>query len=140
MRMLPSVSRARKYQFAPDACFALRYARASCLRIPSALANRRVRISVSYPTLISSVANDIGSLRIMEGATVLQNVNTIILSAVSGLTGGTFAFVLVPTAGSHTYKFNCIRAAGSGTETFQTNASSNIQIIAEDLGPSAAPA
>lgn len=104
-------------------------------------ANRRLRVSVGYPVLISTVANDIASLRIMEGATVLQSINSIKVDSVSGLTGGMFAYVIdSPTSGSHTYKFNCVRVVGTGTVSFGTGAGQYIWIQTEDVGPTAAPA
>lgn len=101
-------------------------------------ANRRVRITASG-MLQSTVTTDQGELHIREGGTTLKQMN---IPALGGAAAGVeFSAVVVPTAGSHTYKVSAARGFG-GSGNVSTIASSTYPnfILVEDIGPAGAPA
>lgn len=80
--------------------------------VPTLNTGQKIRVSAHVHFSVG-VANDTMSIRINEGATVLQTENI--------TTGGEGtakpSVVLTPTAASHTYKIQAARGSGSGTET-----------------------
>jgi hypothetical protein len=82
--------------------------------------------------MLSSVATDEVQLRILEDGTTKET-DSRITNSVSG--GNTFlpTVILTPTAGTHTYKLNAVRAAGSGNVTAYANAGDPGFILVEDI-------
>lgn len=96
---------------------------------------RRLKITFSFRSINGSVANDIFSLRIKEGATILHESNWQTTLAVNGVGGGNIvAIVDSPTAASHTYKATITRVSGTGTATIEQVAGAPIVILVEDIG------
>ena len=82
-------------------------------------AGKKIKITVSFSGFSTTVANDIFTTKISEGATTLTSVSNIIDQSGVGVNGGTREIVLKPSSGLHTYKIVAIRAVGSGTGTFR---------------------
>jgi hypothetical protein len=103
-------------------------------------AGRAVKLTLSIRSITASVANDIYSVRIKEGATQLMEQNFRGIAAAVGSDGMTLTVTLdasynPPSAGSHSYKATIVRAAGTGTATIQGAAGRPIQFTVEDVGP-----
>jgi len=94
---------------------------------------RRIRISAFTPALVSTVATDEGEIHIMEGATELSHVDLQQIGQAGG-GGGTCSVVLTPTVGSHTYKVQAVRGAGTGSITWSAAATYPSYILVEDIG------
>jgi hypothetical protein len=93
---------------------------------------RRLRVS-AFGWLSGVAVGNLGQLRIMEGATVLQ-IGQAYLAAAGG-PGQVSCPVFwegVPSSGSHTYKLNV--TASSGTITGIAAATSPATLIVEDIG------
>ena len=80
--------------------------------IPTLNTGQKIKVSAHVHFSVG-VANDTMSVRINEGATVLQTEN--ITSGGEGTAKP--SVILTPTAGSHTYKIQAARGSGTGTET-----------------------
>ena len=93
--------------------------------------SRRLRIS-GRVLISSSVDGDIASLAAMEGATTL---NTSQSRMSASATMVVIEAVVTPTAGSHTYKLQAARAAGTGSLSTLASATAAAFIAVEDLGP-----
>jgi len=102
-------------------------------------AGRAIRLTLSIRSITASVANDIYSVRIKEGATQLMEQNFRAVAAAVGSDGMTLTVTLdssynAPSAGSHSYKATIVRAAGTGTATIQGAAGRPIQFTVDDVG------
>src|SRR5205807_9649308 len=96
------------------------------------VAGRRIRITASG-AFFDTVATDALEMDIREGATVLQFA-IILPAAASTNTTIEKSVVLTPTAGSHTYKVTCLRAAGTGAVTFNAATTLPAFLLVEDIG------
>lgn len=95
-------------------------------------ASRRIKISALAP-FSSTAASDTVRLFINEGATVLQQAD-ILMSPTTGRTTTGVAFVeITPTSGSHTYKLQASRVAGSGTVTMNALTTAPATILVEAI-------
>jgi len=92
---------------------------------------RRIRIT-SEVSITGTVANDVGTLNIKEGATFIQVRDVIVPIASNAVLVA--SIVLTPTAGSHTYKLSAQRSAGTGTLTVTAGATRPAFIYVEDVG------
>lgn len=93
-----------------------------------------IKITVIVPQVSSTVTGDRVHVSIMEGSTVLQRYY---IGMPANGWGGTLMaisntpFFSTPSAGSHTYKVNCVRDVGTGTITWfadNVNAPSILEI------------
>lgn len=93
--------------------------------------SRRIKITAAvYP--VSTVANDIVTVKIAESATILQTRSVSL--PVSGANGELTAIcVLTPSVGAHTYKLRMVRVTGSVTSS--AGATFPAFLLVEDLGP-----
>lgn len=96
------------------------------------VAGRRIRIT-GQTLLGSSVADDVASLNIQEGATILQIANVLCRPISTGFVANT-SVVVQPGAGSHTYKLTGVRASGTGNITSFAGATFPAYILVEDIG------
>ncbi len=97
---------------------------------------RRWRIVFQCRGLQGSIANDTYTLRIKEGATVL---NDFAWNPIVGGGSTTFglrfeAIVDSPTVASHTYSCTIVRSTGTGTATLTATATAPILFYVEDAG------
>ncbi len=100
--------------------------------ITAAQANgRRIRVSCQV-NLQSSIAADDVFLNIMEGATILQQINFDCPRANFPYVGLS-AVILTPTNAAHTYKLSAARNAGSGNITMAASATNPAYILVEDI-------
>lgn len=87
-----------------------------------------VSIEFSAYNFVKSVASDTFLLRIMDGATQLQQqllgYNTAVVNAPSG----PLRAVLTPSAGSHTFSVTVVRNTGTGTINIQPTATTPMQL------------
>lgn len=98
-------------------------------------ASRIIKITARWRSIVSTVANDIFSLRINEVSVGQINEVNVGDTSGSGKGGGTnICYVPSPSATSHTYALAADRVAGSGTGTIEAAATYPIQIIVEDIG------
>lgn len=95
-------------------------------------AGRRIRISCKGEFQDTS-ATDSVVVTINEGATQLQRAAQPVITAGFSTTT-TPSVVLTPTAGSHTYKITCQRAAGTGTVQWNAQPTYPSYILVEDIG------
>jgi hypothetical protein len=100
---------------------------------------RAIRITLNIRGIGPSVAGDIFSVRIKEGATQLHEQNFRMQTAGTASDGLSLSVTLdsnynKPSAGNHTYKATIIRALGTGTATVQGAAGRPIQLTVEDVG------
>lgn len=100
---------------------------------PTVGSSRRIRVTVEL-SLASSVANDVATLNIKEGATYLQ-VREVHLPVGGATAMITASVVLTPTSGAHAYKASLARAAGTGTINTAASAARPAFIVVDDLGP-----
>lgn len=98
-------------------------------------AGHRVKITAEV-AFQSTVADDVASVTIMEGATQLQS-GLVLCRPISTAFKVVAHAIIVPTAASHTYKLQGARSAGTGTITMTAAATSPAFILVEDLGPAA---
>lgn len=98
----------------------------------TAVAGRRYRISASA-FLLSTVAGDVSSLVIADGAGTQLNSSQIDLRITDNIRGH-ISHVVVPGAGSKTYKLRASRVSGSGNITVSAGASYPAYILVEDIG------
>lgn len=99
----------------------------------TAAAGRRYRISMSCKVL-STVVGDAVKVAITDsGGTEIQNAEIINQSGATGQSMGC-AVVLVPGAGSVTYKLRATRTSGTGSVSVLAGATSPAFILAEDIG------
>lgn len=94
-------------------------------------ASRRLRIS-GYCAFFSTVAADSGRLSIKEGATLLQLGQDSVPGATQAITLNPTR-IIIPSAGSHTYKLTMQRTSGSGTLTMDAGATYPAFILVEDI-------
>lgn len=95
--------------------------------------SRRIKITASV-RVVTTVNNDAVTLKIAEGATILQQ-RDVTLSVASNSGGLVAEVVLTPTTGAHTYKLRMVRTLGS--VTMQAGATYPAFICVEDIGPAA---
>jgi hypothetical protein len=95
-------------------------------------ASRMIRITAWIRGVNSTVAGDFGRMDILEGATLLGTAQQYVQASNTLLPG---FVILTPTAGSHTYKIQYGRTAGSGTHTVNATSNSPSFILVEDIGP-----
>jgi len=98
------------------------------------VANRRIRLALSFRGIVYTVATDTAGIRIKEGGTTLQEYQGSEVDNTVGDGGSPFV-VISPTEGPHTYKISLLRTAGTGNITLQAAATYPATFIAEDLGP-----
>lgn len=94
------------------------------------------RVKVTYTGVLQSgTVGDLVSLRLMEGATIL-NAYTFRIQAIGG--GGQQALTAVwqgvPAAGAHTYTLNVFLQSGTGAVTALANAGLPSILLVEDIG------
>jgi hypothetical protein len=97
-------------------------------------AGRRIKIS-AYAAFQSTVANDSVQLFIVDTSgptTVAAPVWD--LGTATNQVGGEAMAILTPTGGSHTYKLQAARFAGTGTLTMVASTASPCFILVEDIG------
>src|SRR5262249_381670 len=95
---------------------------------------RRLRIAFHTKAVTGTVAGDAFTLRIKEGATVLQEENYLVPGTSQQLAIDFEAIVDSPTAASHTYKVTIQPASGTGTATVGGRAAGPITITVQDVG------
>jgi hypothetical protein len=95
-------------------------------------ASRRIRVSVHVPTTTSSVATDRGQAYIREGSTQLA-ASTKRFSGINGESGFDFAWIGLPSAGSHTYKASYARITGTGNHEWNAGTTAPAFIMVEDI-------
>lgn len=109
----------------------------------TAVANRRIRIT-SYLSGQLSVLNDTFSFRVRRGTTIAGTLigTKNVQCSVGGGYVIPYTFVTTDTtsAGSLQYVLTVVRTGGTGTFTSLADATSDNQILTEDMGPNAAPA
>lgn len=104
-------------------------------------ANRLVEISVKWTGGYCGNTVDIFDFRIMEGATIIDQISQgPKANTVAWIDGNSFAAVITPTPGPHTYKLNASRNSGTTTLTMSSTAGSPQRIVVKDLGPAGPPA
>jgi hypothetical protein len=96
--------------------------------------SRRILVSVEL-SFASTVANDVVSVRIKEGATSLVEREFHLGSVAAASATARLSVVLTPTSGAHTYKATMVRAAGTGTLNTSASTTKPAFILVEDLGP-----
>lgn len=97
---------------------------------------RRIRVSFGCE-FNSTNSTDNFSVSLVEGVATLNGATLpIVASGSGGSARGYFSVstILTPTAGSHTYKLQAIRANGIGTGTMVASATQPAFILAEDIG------
>ncbi len=103
-----------------------------------AASDRRIRLRFHCRGIVSSVggSTDVFTVRIKEGATVLNESNYLGVVTTAAATGGCdFEHILSsPTAASHTYKVTIQRAIGSGTASVSATATAPLTFTVEDVG------
>lgn len=106
----------------------------------TAVANRRIKITLGWLAEASTGAGDILVARIKEGATELARQDVLQSATASTQGGGSTLIALVtPSAGAHTYKATWQRL-GSGNLTVAASATSPFYLLVEDIGPNGQPA
>lgn len=94
------------------------------------LSGERIRISAEM-FIASTVNNDVASLKIKEGATVLSQ------GAFVVPTGGFrchVSAIITPTAAAHTYKLSLARSVGTGNISMNAGAGYPGYILVEGIG------
>lgn len=103
-----------------------------------AAADRRIRLRWHCRAISATVGGsaDIFTVRIKEGATVLNESNYLAVATAAAATGGCDfeAIVTSPTAAAHTYKVTIQRAIGSGNATVTASATAPMTLTVEDAG------
>lgn len=105
--------------------------------VTPAEAGRRWRLRWHCLGITGTVANDIFTVRIKEGATELNaSRNVTIVTGVSIASGGCDfeAIVDSPTLVAHTYKVTIARNTGTGTATVGAAATTPMTLTLEDIG------
>lgn len=97
-------------------------------------ASRRIRVS-GFVLLQSTVASDVVTLSLREGAATLIQAQSPTPTTAATNIDVDAQVVLAPTAGSHTYKLSAQRAAGTGNITMFAGTQNPSWILVEDLGP-----
>lgn len=92
--------------------------------------NRRIRVSF-YCATQSTVDGDLGRVDIVETASILGFSQHRLQTSNCFVVGST---ILTPSAGSHTYKLQFGRSAGSGTLTLNAAVDHPNYILVEDIG------
>ena len=98
-------------------------------------AGRRLKLTAYVSTSPSAASAHIITLRIKEGATVLQLAH--VSTALATQTGLTAIATITPSAGAHTYKATLQRTSGAGTIDVQSGglpADAVAFLLVEDLG------
>jgi hypothetical protein len=107
----------------------------------SVVNRRRYRIHGHCNSFVSTTANDVATVSIVVGGTVIQATN---VGQVSGIVGGFGVDVVgyyTATATNASLACNLYNStSGAGTHTFVGSATTPIFIAVEDIGPSGAPA
>lgn len=99
----------------------------------TAVAGRRYRITGSA-FLLTTVSGDVASLVIADGAgTQLNSSQVDLRSSSTDIRGHVFA-VVVPGAGSKTYKLRASRVSGTGSISVDAGATYPAFILVEDIG------
>lgn len=94
---------------------------------------RRIRVTMVEPNLSGSVASDGFDVKIMEGATVLQDAPWYVVSGNIAIRTSTVSVVVTPTAGTHTYKGRLTRFTGTGTLQPLRSSVSVAYLLVEDI-------
>lgn len=96
-------------------------------------AGRRIRVTGFTRPFAATVTTDAVEMMINEGATLLQSIPTRFSETArpEGLMG---AVILTPSVGSHTYKLQMRRYAGTGTISNEAAANAPSFIHVEDVG------
>jgi hypothetical protein len=94
--------------------------------------SRRLRVSVHVATTTSTVSSDRAQGFIREGSTQL-GASTKRFSGTNGEAGFDFAWIGLPSSGSHTYKASYGRISGTGTHEWNASATAPSFILVEDI-------
>lgn len=93
---------------------------------------RRIKIT-AQASLYSTVDNDTGAVKIVEGATTL-NVGEYPKLSITNTDVKQFSAVVTPTSGVHTYKLTCVRTSGTGGVISYATVERPAFILVEDIG------
>jgi hypothetical protein len=106
----------------------------SCTITLTTVAGRRYKIT-GYSEVQSTVANDIPRLTILEDGVQVAEYQITLVTANTPF-GFNPQVIKTPSAASHTYKLQIVRAAGSGSLTLPLSGTNIAFILIEDIGPS----
>lgn len=97
-------------------------------------AQHRIRITGQCQGLESAGSTG-HAIDILEGATTLGRAGLVEPSATTNRMFVCGSVIIVPTAGSHTYKLTATRYSGTATLTVEASTTNPAWILVEDLGP-----
>lgn len=95
------------------------------------LTGRRIRVRGRARTTFTATVPNTATVQLKEGATILDEWS-VTHTATGHLYSAAPEAILLPTAGSHTYKLTMVTSGG--TATADANANAPLQLYAEDIG------